>query len=237
MQTPLNASASTAGALLSTSIFDIPPFQREYSWMEDEVADFWNDLSAKLETQTYFLGLVILTDETPQKAESTARDGVGESSEFRKHVVDGQQRIVTLTLLATALYFEAQARGRSALADRIQADFLRSIDYGSDETKPRVRLSDEKDDATFQSILSGESDNLMAEPDSVSGKMLESYNYIRDKLRQDLKSDPFKRLGKWTEFITHKLYFAVFIHPDASSAYEVYEVINTRGKNSQRQTC
>ena len=48
MQTPLNASASTAGALLSTSIFDIPPFQREYSWMEDEVADFWNDLSAKL---------------------------------------------------------------------------------------------------------------------------------------------------------------------------------------------
>ncbi|WP_119302847.1 DUF262 domain-containing protein [Dongia deserti] len=117
MQTPLNASASTAGALLSSSTFEVPQFQREYSWEEDEIADFWNDLSNSLESESYFLGLIILTDQ----------DG-------RKHVVDGQQRLITLSLLATAIYFEAQDRGRTALADRIRADFLRSIDYDSDET-------------------------------------------------------------------------------------------------------
>jgi len=66
--------------LLSSSVFEVPQFQREYSWQEDEVSDFWNDLSNGIESDSYFLGLIILTDE-------------GE----RKHVVDGQQRLITLT--------------------------------------------------------------------------------------------------------------------------------------------
>lgn len=214
MQTPLNASASTAGALLSSSIFEVPQFQREYSWQEDEVADFWNDLSNGLDADSYFLGLVILTDEGG-----------------RKHVVDGQQRLITLSLLANAIYFEAQSRGRAALADRIRADFLRSIDYDSDETNPRVVLSDEDDNKTFQLILDkGEISADFGEEESVSRRLAQSYKFLREMLREDLKRDPFRRLGKWTEFLTHRVYFAVFIHPDPSSAYQVYEVINTRGK-------
>ncbi|MEH6459617.1 DUF262 domain-containing protein [Chitinimonas sp. JJ19] len=214
MQTPLNASASSAGALLSSSTFDIPPFQREYSWQEDEVSEFWSDLRNSIEAESYFLGLIILTDE-----------------EKRKHVVDGQQRLVTLTLLANALYFEAVERDRKALADRIQADFLRSIDYATDQTDPRVRLTDQADNETLQSILStGQPPVDTGEEGSVSSRMVHSYRYLREKLRDDLKSDPFKRLGKWTEFLTHRVYFAVFVHPDPASAYQVFEVINTRGR-------
>jgi hypothetical protein len=50
-------------------------------------------------------------------------------------------------------------------------------------------------------------------------------------LQENLAKDPFKRLGIWTDFLTNRLYFAVFVHPDASSAYQVFEVINTRGKD------
>ncbi|WP_316201320.1 MULTISPECIES: DUF262 domain-containing protein [unclassified Bradyrhizobium] len=214
MQTPLNASASTAGALLSSSIFEVPQFQREYSWQEDEISDFWNDLSNGIDSESYFLGLVILTDEGG-----------------RKVVVDGQQRLITLSLLATAIFFEAQSRGRSALADRIRADFLRSIDYDSDETHPRVLLSDKADNATFQLILEkGDVSAEIGAEESVSRRLAQSYRFLRGKLQGDLGQDPFKRLGKWTEFLTHRVYFAVFIHPDPSSAYQVYEVINTRGK-------
>lgn len=211
--TPLNASASTAGALISNSIFEVPQFQREYSWGSDEVSDFWNDMKGNIDSETYFIGLMILTEE-----------------ESRKHVVDGQQRLITLTLLATALYYEARQRGRSALADRIQADFLRSIDYDSDKTDPRVRLSDRDDDSTFQHILDNGVAPNVTDEESVSYRMKKSYEFIQEKLREDLSSDPFKRLGRWTDFLTNKLYFAVFVHPDPSSAYQVYEVINTRGK-------
>lgn len=214
MQTPLNASASPAGTLISSSMFVVPPFQREYSWLEDEVADFWNDLSGSLEEDSYFLGLVILTEENN-----------------RKHVVDGQQRLVTMTLLAAAIYHESLARGRTALADRIQAAFLRSINYATDETDPRVELSDEQDNETLQAILkTGTIPPDLVDTETVSFRMARSFKFLRDKLREDLSPDPFKRLGIWTEFLTNRVYFAVFVHPDAASAYQVYEVINTRGK-------
>lgn len=218
MDSPLNASAKSAGALMSSSSFEIPPYQREYSWSDDEVSEFWSDLSSSLGDEPYFLGLVILTDE----------DG-------RKQVVDGQQRILTITLLAAALYHEATERGRKALAERIQADFLRSIDYETDETKPRVVLSDSTDNATLQRILAGT--NLAKptsgnkdEEDSLSKRMKKAFLFLREELRKDLASDPFKRLGAWTDFLTNYVYFAVFVHPDAGSAYRVYEVINTRGR-------
>lgn len=215
MQTPLNASASTAGALFSSSMFEVPPFQREYSWQEDEVREFFRDIQGSLDAESYFLGLVILTDEAG-----------------RSQIVDGQQRIVTLTLLASALYHEAKQRGRAALADRLQADFLRSINYDTDETDPRVILTDNQDNSTLQDILStGLKAKKSKDKDSVSAQMLASFEFIARALADDLKSDPFKRLGKWTEFITHKLYFAVFVHPDPATAYQVFEVINTRGRD------
>ncbi|HWJ72103.1 MAG TPA: DUF262 domain-containing protein [Kaistia sp.] len=217
--TPLNASASTAGALFSNTTFEIPEFQREYAWGIDEVSEFWNDLRLSLESDSYFLGLVILTNQD-------------DTLQSRKDVVDGQQRIITLSLLATAIYHEALTRERKALAERIQADFLRSINYETDDTAPRVKLSDNDDDRTFQFILqNGRAPDDSVQDGSVSARMVESFNYLKGQLRQDLSADPFKRLGRWTEFLTNKLYFAVFVHPDASTAYQVYEVINTRGKD------
>lgn len=192
----------------------VPQFQREYSWATDEVADFWSDLRGSLDSESYFLGLVILTD-----------------SPGRKAVIDGQQRLITLTLLATAIYFEAK-KDRKALADRVQADFIRSIDYDTDKTVPRLILSDDSDNRTFQTIINtGEAPHdLFTDEDSVSAHIVQSFEFLRKKLREDLESDPFKRLGKWADFLTNRLYFAVFVHPDSSSAYQVYEVINTRGK-------
>jgi hypothetical protein len=216
LDTPLNASASTAGGLISSSIFEVPPYQREYSWREDEVREFFEDLQRSLESESYFLGLIILTDE----------DG-------RKKIVDGQQRVVTLTLLASALYHEANRRGRSALAERLNADFLTSINYETDGSNPRVILTDSADNETLQRIVQTGNipANTTGDPDSVSEEICNSYKFLLKELRDDLKADPFKRLGKWTDFITNKLYFAVFVHPSPSSAYQVFEVINTRGKD------
>jgi len=217
VSTPLNASATPAGALMSSSMFEVPPYQREYAWQEDEVSEFWSDLRDALQLETYFLGLVILTDE----------DGP------RRHVVDGQQRLLTLTLLAAALYHEAIHHGRSALADRLKSDFLFSIDYKTDEILPRVKLTDTEDNETLQKILTSDQERLqknLIQDISVSQRLDESFVFIRKKLREDLARDPFLRLGLWTEFITNRLYFAVFIHPDAATAYRVFEVINTRGR-------
>ena len=162
MQTPLNASASTAGALFSTSAFEVPQFQREYSWQVDEVTDFWNDLRNNIDSNSYFLGLVILTER-----------------KHRKDVVDGQQRLITVTLLANAIYHEAKAKDRDALADRVRADFLQSIDYDTDEIRPRVILSDSADNKTLQTILStGQPPKDLGDQDSILGSSFSRIIYL-----------------------------------------------------------
>ncbi|MDR6841028.1 DUF262 domain-containing protein [Pseudoxanthomonas sacheonensis] len=215
MQSPLNAAAPTAGSLMSTSMFEVPIYQREYAWTLEEVEDFWNDIDEALSAESYFLGLLILTKEGN-----------------RYHVVDGQQRILTLTMLAAALRDEAIKNGRKALADKIQSDFLKTINYNTDAAESRVVLSDVTDNETLQKIIEGSFD---PEDEAVSGEVSDrirnAYRFLCLKLRADIASDPFRRLGIWTEFITDKLYFAVFVHPDARSAYRVFEAINTRGRD------
>lgn len=228
MDTPLNASANSAGAIFAANTFEIPRFQREYSWSTEEITDFWTDLRGSLDSESYFLGLIILT--RPQHLNGNGSDQGGEAE--RKQVVDGQQRLITLSLLANVIYHEAIASDRKALADRIQASFLRSIDYETDAQIPRVRLSEASDDHTFQTILAtGQAPVWDGEDESVSAKIVASHNLLSRLLRADLRADPFKRLGKWTDFIINRLYFAVFLHHSPDAAYQVYEVINTRGKD------
>jgi hypothetical protein len=216
METPLNASSSTAGALMSGSRFRVPEFQREYAWEREEVSEFIQDLSQALQDDTYFLGLIIQT-----------------GSGAAKDIVDGQQRLLTLTLLAAALYHEAKAFDRKALAERIQSTFLRSIDFESDDEIPRLQLSGTRDNETLHQILehpARDLAHLQAGDDTVSALLLNAYRIISERLVADLASDPFKRLGLWADFLTNKLYLASFVHPNPASAYRVFEVINTRGK-------
>lgn len=205
----------TAGALLSGASFAVPQFQREYAWEREDVEEFWSDLRRGLDDDTYFLGLVILTGTEAQKA-----------------IVDGQQRLLTLTLLAAALYHEARAADRRALAERIQSTFLRYTDFESDEELPRLSLADQEDNATLAAILANPAASLTstAQDESVSELLLAAYRILDHRLRLDLAPDRFKRLGLWADFLTNKLYFANFLHPDPSSAYRVFEVVNTRGK-------
>lgn len=216
METPLNASSTTASTLMSSWRFRIPPYQREYAWGREEVGEFWSDLHRSLNDQSYFLGLVILTGDGPMK-----------------DVVDGQQRLLTLTVLASALHHEAVAAGRRALADRIRATFLKSINFDTDEENPRIVLSASSDNETLVRVLDGPVESLNdldPSKETVSAQIVSAYSQITDRLREDIREDAFRYLGAWADFLTNRLYFANFLHPDPASAYRVFEVVNTRGK-------
>lgn len=210
----LNASALNVGALFPATRFIVPIYQREYAWTISEVKDFWADLQSTLTSgeagESYFLGLIILTDEGG-----------------RQQVVDGQQRILTLTLLIAALRNQARSAGRAALAEKLQSDFLYAVNYATDDLEPRIKLSGDVDNTTLNRILSGESPG--GESDDFSQRIVEAYTFLYESLASDAAVDPFRKLGSWAEFVSSRLFFAVFVHPDPGSAYRVFEAINTRG--------
>lgn len=218
MTAQVDASTSTAGELFSSNSLRVPDFQREYSWkVGDQVTEFWEDLTSALDVGDYFLGLVILTA----------------ANEGPKEVVDGQQRLLTLTMLANSIRLVSLREKRAILADDVLSTFLMSLDYASDETEvrlPRLVLTSEEDSKDLKGALAAQTpDELPAAGESL---FLKAHAFLLEQLIADVAkagSGP-RRLGQWVQFLKQRVTFAVFTHPDRNAAFKVYEVINTRGK-------
>ena len=71
--------------------FYIPPFQRAYNWSKDQVDKLWNNILEN--DKGYFVGNIVLV-------------GEDSNSEERVQVIDGQQRLFTLSLMLIALVNE-----------------------------------------------------------------------------------------------------------------------------------
>ncbi|AXJ10227.1 DUF262 domain-containing protein [Arthrobacter sp. PM3] len=86
-QYPVHTLFSHEGNIL----YRIPPYQREYSWYKSHWEDLFDDL---IEAEgAHFLGTIITLDQTTDTLEGNIL-----------HVIDGQQRLTTLTLLLAAVY-------------------------------------------------------------------------------------------------------------------------------------
>ncbi|MFD3943611.1 DUF262 domain-containing protein [Streptomyces sp. NPDC058579] len=95
--------------------FQVPLYQRTYTWQRDELRQLWDDVLELVEDKlegrapaAHFLGSVVLAPER-----------VAAGGMQRWLVVDGQQRLTTLMLAFTALRDSHRARGREKKAARI----------------------------------------------------------------------------------------------------------------------
>ncbi len=83
------ATESTGiGKVLKARLLAVPTHQRAYAWKEDDVRSLWDDLvRAELEEPSgYFLGQLVLGE--PPTPGGTAS------------VIDGQQRLATVTMIS-----------------------------------------------------------------------------------------------------------------------------------------
>ena len=60
-----------AEILFANNKFRIPEFQRGYSWGEDQVEDFWNDLIS--DSDSNFIGSFVLNYENLKEKKKTVR--------------------------------------------------------------------------------------------------------------------------------------------------------------------
>lgn len=91
--------------MFSTSILDIPQYQRAYSWDIKHVKDLLKDIDSLYDSLSveavstsdnfHYLGTVVLRE----KEEIS----VGDSNFSRYDIVDGQQRLLTISLLVSTI--------------------------------------------------------------------------------------------------------------------------------------
>lgn len=94
------ARQSTVGKLLNDSIYRIPRNQRAYVWDEHNWKDLFEDIKLVTEgvATSHFIGSIVLMEEEEE-------DSLGVFT-----IIDGQQRVITLTLLLSSLMFAFKKR-------------------------------------------------------------------------------------------------------------------------------
>lgn len=107
----MNASkANLLNFLDGTKQFQVPIWQRRYSWKKENCEQLWNDVlhvGADKDATTYFLGSIV-----------SMEPGDNTSGVLQLLVIDGQQRLTTLSLLLAALGRTIEARNVEIGIDR-----------------------------------------------------------------------------------------------------------------------
>lgn len=126
--------------------FVIPAYQRLYSWKERQCRELWLDLhrAAKADA-SHFAGTLLYSQESPDPA-----------GYARLAIIDGQQRLTTLTLLLEALR-RYLAKTGAALEDGTDASAIqtRYLRASAAEGAPAKLVLSRNDRATLDAVLDG----------------------------------------------------------------------------------
>ncbi len=205
--------------------YKVPPYQRDYAWMEAEWDDLWNDileLRGKPDSRHY-MGALVVQGETDR--------------EFV--VIDGQQRLATISILALAVIDRLQRmaeHGIDAAQNRERAKELRNRFIGEKDPVSLIERSrlalNKTDDGFYQDYLV-----QIREPRNPRGlhrsnKLLyKCFRYFSDAIERlpDLREDGVALASLLSETVARKLLFILVTVEDEMNAYTVFETLNARG--------
>lgn len=216
----------TVKTLLESYFYVVPRFQRPYSWDRENVADFWDD-AIQSDDLDYFIGSFVVFRSTP--ASSTT------------FVVDGQQRLTTITLLLCVLrdkFAEQQhpelAKGIHQLIERPDIDNKMQFVLYSETPYPYLQEHIQKFGAPeIAPSLGPEEENLkrayeflQAQVQAILDSVETDTGLVVDKKAEQKK----KRLvGLRDKLLRLQLILIQLTSED--EAYIIFETLNTRGKD------
>jgi uncharacterized protein with ParB-like and HNH nuclease domain len=203
--------------LFAARRFAVPRYQRPYSWGLDQVSELWEDLLNS--DEPYFLGSFIISTES-------------EKEHGYVDIIDGQQRLLTLTLLVAVLRDHAK-RVDSEMAKLIQRQDI-AIEDRTGSQAFRVLPSDSLLSYFQTHVQTFDGDVLKALPSSSEEQQVfENYKYLFDRVKDEL--DKFASLEAKADCIRRlrgKVASLVVICVEVSreeDAYEIFETTNARG--------
>ncbi|UWM78396.1 DUF262 domain-containing HNH endonuclease family protein (plasmid) [Rhizobium sp. WSM4643] len=201
--------------------FVIPSYQRPYAWGETQTSELLDDLLAFADDESeegYFLGSIVLikTEDAP-----------------RAEVIDGQQRLTTLTILLAAA---AAAHGGANKDDTRPYILEPGKKMEGIKAKPRLALR-ERDREFFAKYIQNLRLEDLLELDSGNIEN-ESRRNIQTNARYLLTQIEKRLPGPeavecFINFLLTRCYLVAVSTPSQESAFRVFSVMNSRGLDLQ----
>lgn len=190
--------------------FNVPLFQRKYSWKTKHIRQLWEDLeeTRAKRTYTHFFGSFVMLpmDSFPTKV-----------SEYL--VIDGQQRLVTVFLLLSALRTRMkEIDSKCKDPEEIEQTLLTNPYHPDNEIKI---VPTEPDRRAFSEIIHGEESAL-----SDGNLISKTYNYYKRKLSGH---DSLKDLRQIKDALLMKFSIVDIKLDKDDDPYLIFESLNERG--------
>lgn len=234
----LDANQMSLSSLISSSRhgFSVPDFQRNYSWTDSQLEQFFIDVTAVAEDRfpDHFLGPIVLLN-----------------SEHRKPVIDGQQRLTTLVVLAGLIrdkFVEDFADPQYEVdgTTQVHSNRINELLFLNDLTTPLFQSNYQ-----IKSILEAyvirspksemrkrfevKNDRLSAHDKRAAKNLINAQNYLSSKLNawleeySTVQENQILRLSQLVTAIKERVQFLTIEVENEDDAFTIFETLNERG--------
>ncbi|HEY9173631.1 MAG TPA: DUF262 domain-containing HNH endonuclease family protein [Verrucomicrobiae bacterium] len=204
--------------------YEVPPYQRDYSRKQEHWEDLWFDIVELEQTgRQHYMGALVLEEER--------------ADDFR--VIDGQQRLATLSVLVVgALHClnELINSNVEAMDNKKRVELLKTAFLGSEhpvtlKTTPKLTLNQANRRFYEGTLLDLQTPPSLSALPPTERPLWDAMVFFRDKLREKfvIKGDGAGLANFIYETIATKLLFIQVIVEDEAGAYTVFETLNARG--------
>lgn len=210
----MKADATSLTFLANEDSVKVPFFQRRYVWKEDNWADLLDDMLDVKRKQ--FLGSIILKQQERK---------IGESNEVL--VIDGQQRLTTLSILLKAIFDSFAEEKRKNAEELINSHLFYKRSIMDD--RRYVKISHSKLDAVnFKDVIESRlTAEIVSKIDSKSSNILRCYKYFKERLEQIPES---AQIGLFQRLLDKNNKFLVLIDLDEKEDEQaIFDTINSAG--------
>lgn len=197
--------------------YRVPRYQRPYAWGIEEITEFWDDIISNEEP--YFLGSFIFNTELEKE------DGFVD-------IIDGQQRLLTITILMAVI------RDLAKDVDPKDSELFQRQDIAIEDWEGRssfrIRAAETLENYFTTFIQNNADDILQSKPASDEERRVKAnYEFLRDKVSKEIER--FQNKGAQIEILKklrRKLRDLMVINVEISreeDAYDIFETTNARG--------
>ncbi len=205
--------------------YQVPKFQRDYSWGKEDWEDLWNDIEEIPNDKTHYLGYIVLQ---PISQEDEAY-----------WVIDGQQRLTTLSILALAVtaLFETWSKENIDAADnkirfeKITERYLGNFSTSKLSISPKITLNRNNDDYYRSWLLKLRQPPTLAKLKPSQKLLQKAFNYFFDKLKEKFRENRSgAELAEYLErTVGNGIVFTQITVNNDVDAFKVFETLNARG--------
>lgn len=212
-------SKQTLTSIFNDKIFNIPGYQRGYSWEDAQLKDFFKDLGWIAPGKQHFTGTLALR---------TASQG-GKIVD----VIDGQQRLTTSFILINALIRKAEKNGNKFIGEddeRMYArrKYLYAVGSNRESEFLRLKYHSEESNTFLKLVVESDLEALEAlKPSNVYGRNLKNAAKF---FENEIKSFSGEEIDRYFTLLTKGMTFQI---EEVESEFDVcamFESINYRGK-------